>query len=98
MNKMNFGIKEFVILIALLGMVVLLAVRFLKPELLNYSSIRNPISSFIFGCLSFYLMVDQYKVARSVDEWGPNRLAGIIRVPLYFAASIFMFYLAATGS
>ena len=96
MSKRIFGINEFIILTVLLGMLVLFAVRLLNPEVLNQSFFGTRIGSFLLGCFFCYFTLHEYKTAKSKDEWRPNRIAGVIRVPLYCAAAIFLFYIAAT--
>jgi uncharacterized membrane protein len=98
MSKRVFGINEFIILAALLGMLALLAIRFLNPELLYMSIFSTQIGSFLLGCIFCYFTLNEYKAAKSKDEWWLNRAAGVIRVPLYILAAIFLFYIAATGN
>lgn len=97
MSKKVFGINELLILLALVGMLVLLAVRFTNPELLNMPFFITRIGSFFLGCFFGYFTLNEYRAAKNKDEWGPNRVAGVIRVPIYAGASILLFYFAATG-
>ncbi len=97
MSKKAFGLVEFIILTALLGMLALLAIRFVQPELLDLPFFNTQLGSFLLGCFFCYFTLNQFKAAKSKDEWGLNRVAGIIRVPLYLAAAVFLFYVAATG-
>ena len=97
MSKRVFGLNEFIILAALLGMLALLTIRFVNPELLDLPFFNTQLGSFIGGCFFCYFTRNQFKAAKFKEEWGPNRVAGIIRVPLYFAVAVFLFYVAATG-
>ncbi|WHI46078.1 hypothetical protein ACJJIW_12275 [Microbulbifer sp. JMSA004] len=97
MNKKALGINEIIILTTLLAMLGLLAIRFLNPEMLNLSIFNTRAGSFLLGCAFCYFTLNEFKAAIDKDEWGPNRVAGIIRVPLYLAAALFLFYMTASG-
>ncbi|WP_444919633.1 hypothetical protein ACJJID_11605 [Microbulbifer sp. CnH-101-G] len=97
MNKRAFGVSEIVVLIAVLGMLALITIRFVSPDILDFSFLKSRGGAFLSGCIFFFLSFKEFVIARSKNEWVPNRIAGIIRVPLYLAATIFFLYLTVTG-
>ena len=97
MNKKSLGLNEIIILVSLVGMLLILAVRFWRPELLIFTFISTRLGSFLFGCLFLYFSYNEFKRVKESECWFANRLAGVIRVPLYVAASIYLYYLAVNG-
>lgn len=97
MSKRVFGVNETLVLAALLGLLTSLVMRFLDPELLNLSYFNTRIGAFLLGCFFTYFTLNEFKAAKDSDEWRSSRLAGAVRVPLYLAATLFLFFVAARG-
>lgn len=97
MNKRASDVNEIIVLIAMLGILALMTIQFFSPEALDFSFLKSRLGTFLSGCVLCYLAFREFRSARSKVDWTPNRFAGIIRAPLYFAATIFLFYLTATG-
>jgi len=97
MNKRAFGASEIIVLIAMLGILALMTIRFFSLDALDFSLLESRVGAFLAGSIFFFLSFRELRIARSKNEWTPNRIAGIIRVPLYLAATIFLFYLTVTG-
>lgn len=79
-------------MLALLGIVALLIIRFVFPELLTFSFIPVRVGAILFGCLFLYFSYCEYKAASDDNGWAPARIAGLIRFPLYLGMSGYLFY------
>lgn len=60
-----------------------------------FSSTR--IGYAVLGLVFVVFSIHQLSVTLSKEEWGPNRFAGAIRLPIYAVLAIILFYLAISG-
>ncbi len=85
--------------VALLGIIAIMSYQKLRDDIsIQALFTYNRIAYIGLGLVFVVFSVHQLSVVLSKEEWGPNRFAGAIRLPIYAALAIVLFYLAASGS
>ena len=99
MNKNRFGTSEIIISLAIVAMIASIAIRIFNPDLfsLSFSFIDNRLLFILLGVVLSLASVWQFKLARSDDEVGLNKMMTHIRVILNIVLALACFYLAFIG-
>lgn len=84
--------------VALLGIIAIISYQMFRDELSIHALFSyTRLGYVVLGLVFVVFSVHQLSVTLSKEEWGPNRVAGAIRLPIYAVLAGVLFYLAISG-
>ena len=98
MPKKNIGLNEILTLSLFFIAIGLFILHLISPEYLHVDAPTLRAAAIFFGLFFCYFTVHEIKSLRNSNLHPANRIASAIRVPLYGAITVFLFYFALTES